>query len=238
MANDKELIAYVQKAAGLTLTGDTTEHVFFFAYGPTRTGKSTLLNTLREMLGDYGVHTPTETLLAKQYDSGIPADLARLAGARMVTAVEANWNRQIDEARIKAMTGGEPITARFLRRNFFEFTPDFKLWFAANDFPGVRGTAGAFWERVRAIPFEVEIPPEERDRNLREKLKAEWPGILAWAVRGCRKWQAEGLGIPERVQRTTGRWKQSADHVRKFVNEELTRDEGNALSSSDLYSHS
>ena len=154
----------------------------------------------------------------------------------MVTAVEANWNRQIDEARIKAMTGGEPITARFMRQDYFEFTPAFKLWLVANDFPKVRDTSGAFWERVRVIPFKAQIPEHERDPNLREKLKAEWPGILAWAVRGCLKWQREGLGKPRAVVDATGQWKEGADHVRRFVNDELIRDAGNTLASSELYS--
>jgi putative DNA primase/helicase len=173
--------------------------------------------------------------MSKQYDSTVPADLARLKGARMVTAIEVNWNRQIDEAKLKAMTGGEPITARFMRQNFFEFTPEFKLWLVANDYPQVRDTSGAFWERVRVIPFEVHIPDNERDPHLREKLKAEWPGILAWAVRGCLKWQREGLGKPQAVKEAIGGWKGNADHVRKFVKDELVRDSGNQLSSSDLY---
>ena len=161
LGGDAELVAYVQKAFGLTLTGVVTEQVFFFPYGPGRTGKSTLVNLFRDLMGDYGLHTPTETLLAKQYDNNIPTDLARMAGARMITAIEANWNRPIDEARLKAMTGGEPITARYMRRDFFQFQPEFKLWFVANDLPGVRGTASAFWARVRVIPFNVIVSDKQ-----------------------------------------------------------------------------
>ena len=146
-------------------------------------GKSTLVNLIRDMLGDYGCHTPTETLLTKQYDNNIPVDLARLAGARMVTAVEANFNRHLDEAKIKTMTGGEPIVARFMRQNLFKFDPEFKLWLVANDRPRVRGTDDAFWRRVRVIPLDITIPSGERDPKLPEKLRVEWPGILAWAVR-------------------------------------------------------
>ena len=156
--NDAGLRTFIQKAAGLSLTGVTTEQVFFFVYGKSGSnGKSTLVNLLRDMLGDYGCHTPIETLLVKQYDNNIPADLARLNGARMVTAIEANFNRHLDEAKIKAMTGGEPIVARFMRQNFFEFTPEFKLWIVANDRPRVRGTDAAFWRRVRVIPLTVKI---------------------------------------------------------------------------------
>jgi putative DNA primase/helicase len=229
---DEALADYLQLAIGYTLTGKTTEQVFFFAYGKGRNGKSTLLNTVRDMLGPYGIHTPTETLLAKQYDNAIPVDLARLDGARMVTAIEANWNRQLDEAKIKAMTGGEPITARFMRQNLFQFVPVFKLWFVANDFPRVRATADAFWRRARVIPFTVEIPEDEIDRDLPEKLKAEWPGILAWAVRGCLKWQQNGLPEPEAVTRAVKDWQDGVDHVQRFVSEVLVPEPGNIISGS------
>jgi putative DNA primase/helicase len=134
-------------------------------------------------------------------------DLARLAGARMVTAIEANFNRHLDEAKIKGMTGGDPITARVMRQNLFQFVPEFKLWLVANDRPRVRGTDDALWRRVRVIPFEVEIPKEEQDPSLPSRLRAEWPGILAWAVRGCLKWQREGLDEPNAVSQATGRWR-------------------------------
>lgn len=125
---DAEVMQYLQKCVGYTLSGVTSEQVLFFLYGKKgNNGKSTLVNTLRAMLGDYGIPTPTETLVVKQYDNAIPADLARLAGARMVTAIEANFNRQLNEARIKGMTGGDPITARLLYSNYSEFTPEFKL---------------------------------------------------------------------------------------------------------------
>jgi putative DNA primase/helicase len=237
LQGDKDLIRFFQKAFGSTLAGDISEQVCFFLQGPSKTAKSTLLNSLREMLGDYGVHTPTETLLTKQYDNAIPVDLARLAGARMVTAIEANWNRQLDEARIKGMTGGEPIVARFMRQNLFSFQPEFTLWLAANDFPRVRGTSGAFWERVRVIPFTVRIPPEERDKGLPAKLRAEWPGILAWAVRGCLKWQREGLQAPQAVNRGTKLWKEGADHLKRFVDESLVYEADGAVQASSLYRH-
>jgi putative DNA primase/helicase len=218
---DKDLIHYIQKCVGYTLTGDTSEQVLFFVYGPGNTGKSTLVNLIRKLVGDYGCHTPTETLLVKQYDNAIPADLARMAGARMVTAIEANFNRHLDEARIKAMTGGEPITARYMRQNFFEFTPSHKLWLVANDRPRVRSTDTALWRRIRVLPFSVEIPKSNCDPDLSEKLKAEWPGILAWAVRGCLKWQAERLIEPACVQTATADWQNQVDHLKRFVEETI-----------------
>ena len=187
------------------------------------------------MMGDYGAHTPTETLLVKQYDSSIPADLARLAGIRMVTAIEANFNRHLDEARIKGMTGGEPITARFMRQNFFEFKPCLKLWFGANDRPRVRHTDAAFWRRVRVLFFAVEISESERDPELPKKLRSEWPGILAWAVRGCLKWQAEGLVEPACVRLAASDWQKQVDHVQRFVEETVIFGVENEVQAASMY---
>jgi putative DNA primase/helicase len=233
--DDSNLANFIQKAVGYSLTGITTEQVLFFVYGKSgNNGKSTLVNLVRDMLGDYGLHTPTETLVVKQYDSGIPADLARLDGARMVTAVEANFNRHLDEAKIKSMTGGEPITARFMRTNFFQFVPVFKLWLVANDRPHVRGTDEAFWRRMRVIPLTINIPKAERDRDLATKLRAEWPGILAWAVRGCLKWQKDGLGMPGAVERATKDWQKEMDHLKKFIAEKVDIQPGFKLAASLL----
>ena len=173
------------------------------------------------MLGDYGLHTHTDTFLVKQYDNNIPADLARLAGARMVTAIEANPNRQLDAAKVKAITGGEPVEARFMRQNFFQYDPEFKLWLVANDPPRVRGTDDALWRRIRVIPLTIEIPQKERDQNLRQTLRSEWPGILAWAVRGCLKWQKNGLKPSRAVRAATKAWHSQMDHLKRFVEDEL-----------------
>jgi putative DNA primase/helicase len=173
---DAGLRTFIQKAVGYSLTGITTEQVFFFVHGKSgNNGKSTLVNLIRDMLGDYGCHTPTETLLTKQYDNNIPVDLARLAGARMVTAVEANFNRHLDEAKIKTMTGGEPIVARFMRQNLFKFDPEFKLWLVANDRPRVRGTDGC------VLASGARHPPRHHDslRRARPKAVRETPGPVA-----------------------------------------------------------
>jgi putative DNA primase/helicase len=233
--DDVKLRSFIQKAHGYSLTGITSEQVFFFIHGKSgENGKSTLVNLNRDMLGDYGKHTPTDTLLTKQYDNNIPADLARLDGVRMVTAIEANFNRHLDEAKIKAMTGGEPIVARFMRQNYFQFVPVFKLWLVANDRPRVRGTDEAFWRRVRVIPLTIKIPEGERDPNLPAKLRAELPGILAWAVRGCRKWQREGLAQPAIVRSATKGWQQEMDHLKKFIAEEVEIVSGFKIASSQL----
>jgi putative DNA primase/helicase len=235
-ADDRGLKTFIQKAVGYTLSGIMTEQVFFFVHGKSgNNGKSTLVNMIRDMLGDYGLHTGTETLLVKQYDNNIPADLARLTGARMVTAIEANVNRHLDEAKIKAMTGGEPITARFMRQDFFQFNPEFKLWLVANDQPRVRGTDTAFWRRVRVIPLTVKIPADEIDDNLSSKLRAEWPGILAWAVRGCLKWQKHRLRAPTVVRAATEGWHEEMDHLKRFVAEQLIISPGPNVSASEVY---
>jgi putative DNA primase/helicase len=234
--DDAGLRSFIQKAVGYSMTGVTTEQVFFFVHGKSgNNGKSTLVNLVRDMLGDYGCHTPTETLLTKQYENNIPADLARLAGARMVTAIEADANRHLAEAKIKGMTGGEPIVARFMRQNFFSFVPEYKLWLVANDRPKVRGTDDAFWRRVRVIPLGIRIPSDERDPKLKEKLQAELPGILAWAVRGCVKWQADGLAQPKAVRSATKGWHREMDHLKNFVAEQLIITPGYKLPSSQVF---
>ena len=233
---DKAVKRYMKKCVGYSLTGKTGEQVFFFCYGKSgRNGKSTFVNTVRDMLGDYGCHTPTETLMTKQYDNAISNDQARLAGVRLVTAVEANFNRHLDEAKLKAMTGGEKITARFMRQEYFEFLPRFKLWFVANDRPRVRGTDTALWRRIRVLPFNVEIPEAECDKDLPAKLRAEWPGILAWAVRGCLAWQCEGLIAPSAIRAAGDEWAHSADHLKRFVGEVLIRDPGHRIGAAPLY---
>jgi putative DNA primase/helicase len=153
----------------------------------------------------------------------------------MVTAIEANFNRHLDEARIKSMTGGEPITARFMRQNYFQFVPVLKLWLVANDPPRVRGTDQAFWRRVRVIPLTVQIPETERDSNLPAKLRNEWPGILAWAVRGCLKWQRRGLGMPGAVERATSGWQKEMDHLKRFVLEQLDIATGFKIGAAQLF---
>lgn len=236
--NDKKLMRYIRKCVGYSLTGETKEQVFFFCHGQSGSnGKSTLINLIRDMLGDYGRHTPTETLMTKQYDNVISNDQARLVGVRMVTAIEANFNRQLDEAKIKAMTGGEKITARFMRQEFFEFTPAFKLWLVANDRPRVRGTDTALWRRIRVIPFNVEIPMEEQNKDLPAKLRDEWPGILAWAVRGCIHWRKEGLDPPAAARHAVGEWANAADHLKRFVEEALVSDPGNRIAATSMYDH-
>lgn len=234
-SGDREFRLYLWRVFGYCLTGDTAEQVFFFLIGPGRSGKSVLANVWRELLGEYGRQADMETFLTKQYGNAIPTDVARLRGARVVVASEANFHRQIDEARIKTMTGGDPLVARFMRQNEFEFTAEFKLILVANDFPRVRQKDDAFWRRVRAIPMNRTVREEQVDPELLEKLRAEYPGILAWAVRGCRSWQEVGLPLPEVVRDGTERWKTFADVVRRFVTDRCVLEPGARVSASRLY---
>ncbi|HWP23570.1 MAG TPA: phage/plasmid primase, P4 family [Candidatus Binatia bacterium] len=209
-----ELIRFVQKAVGYSLTGSTREQVFFLLHGVGQNGKSTFVNGVAEILGDYAQRTPTETLVAKRVDSSISNDLARLAGARFVAATEIDRGRRLAEGLVKQITGSDPITARFMHREFFEFNPTFKLWFAANHKPRISGT-DAIMRRVRLIPFRVKI--EKVDRNLFEKLRTERAGILAWAVAGCIAWQREGLEPPAEIVAANEAYRQESDFIAPFL---------------------
>jgi putative DNA primase/helicase len=177
-AGDAELIAFVQRVAGYTLTGSTREHAMFFGFGTGANGKSVLINTISGILGDYHRTAAIETFTASKFDRH-PTDLAGLRGARLVTAIETEEGRRWDEAKIKALTGGDRIAARFMRQDFFEYLPGFKLVIAGNHKPSLRSVDESIRRRLNLLPFTVTIPPEDRDRDLPEKLKAEWPGILA-----------------------------------------------------------
>jgi P4 family phage/plasmid primase-like protien len=175
---DRELEAFLQRMIGYTLTGVTFEHALFFLHGPGGNGKGVFLNTLTGILGDYATVAPMETFTASLNDRH-PTDLAMLRGARMVTAQETEEGRQWSDTRVRALTGGDPITARFMHCNFFTYLPAFKLLMAGNHKPSLRSVDEAIRRRFNLIPFTVKIPPARRDPMLPEKLKAEWPGILA-----------------------------------------------------------
>lgn len=219
MGKDKDLVRFLQRAVGYSLTGSIREQCLFILYGTGANGKSTFLGTISQLLGEYASSTPTETLLVKTGGGGIPNDVARLKGARFVSAIEAEDGRRLAEALIKQMTGGDTMTARFLYGEFFEFVPEFKIFLAVNHKPLIRNTDHAIWRRIRLVPFTVTIPEAERDKDLPEKLRRELPGILAWAVQGCLDWQSEGLGMPAAVQRATAEYRAEMDVVDQFLAE-------------------
>ncbi len=192
LKGDQSLIAYMQKLAGYTLTGITTEQQLWFLYGRGRNGKGVFMSTLQSILGDYACTASMETFTETRNENH-PTELASLFGARMVLASETSEGRAWAENRVKSLTGGDKIAARFMRQDMFTFTPTFKLWFAGNHKPALRNIDPAMIARFNLVPFLVEIPPEERDPNFADKLQPEWPAILRWAINGCLKWQKEGL---------------------------------------------
>lgn len=231
------LIEFIQRAVGYSLTGDTGEQCLFFAHGAGANGKSTLLNVVSEILGDYATQCPAETLMAKQGGGGIPNDIARLRGARFVATSETEEGRRFAESTIKQLTGQDIIVARFLFGEFFEFRPAFKIWLAANHKPVIRGDDLAIWRRIRLIPFDVVIPTAERDQALPAKLRQEHAGILAWAVRGCLEWQRIGLSPPAEVTNATAEYRADMDLVGAWIEACCVISETAKASASALYSN-
>ena len=199
---NQSLIDYLQRVIGYSLTGSTSEHSLFFIYGSGANGKSTFLQTIGNLLGDYTAVASMETFVASANERH-STELARLRGARFVSAQETEEGRRWAEAKIKELTGGDKIIARLMRQDFFEFTPQFKLLIAGNHKPTLRNVDEAMRRRFHLIPFTANIPPEKRDHQLPAKLAAEAGGILQWAIDGCLKWQKEGLGKPEIVAEAT-----------------------------------
>jgi len=218
MAGNKRLSTFLQRAFGYSLTGDIGERSLFILYGMGANGKSTFLEVIRSILGEYAMRTPTETLMMKR-DGAIPNDVARLKSARFVSASETDEGKRLSEALIKDLTGGDTISARFMRGEWFEFVPEFKIWLATNHKPVIKGTDKGIWDRIKLIPFEVRISPEKQDKQLGRKLRKELPGILAWAVRGCLEWNKEGLGVPDEVRNATEGYRAEMDTFAQFLSD-------------------
>ena len=237
---DEELIQFVQAACGYTLTGDTREQVFFILHGSGSNGKSTFVNVLRDIFGDYGQKTSTDAILEKQAGSA-SNDVARLRGARFVSAIETSAGKRLAEALVKELTGQDAITARFLYQEYFEFIPVFKLWLACNHVPVIHGQEKGIWRRIRLIPFTVEFHDPDspdgpyKDKTLPEKLKAEYPGILAWVLRGCLEWQRNGLPAAKAVKAATGKLQQDMDILGGFLSENCVFQPSAQVSAKDLY---
>ncbi|MGH6690151.1 MAG: DNA primase family protein [Vicinamibacterales bacterium] len=235
MEGKQDLVCFWQKWMGYSLTGDTSEQAIVIAWGNGANGKTTLIVTTAHALDDYARSTPVETLLAKNGDTEVRHDLARLLGARFVAAVESDAGRRLSESLVKQITGGDRIIARSLYRDSFEFAPTFKLVLATNHRPVIRGTDHAIWRRIRLLPFAVTIPPEEQDRQLPDKLRAELPGILRWAVEGCLAWQRDGLGLPEAVRDATEAYREDMDTLGEFLGTRCVIEPGARTTSGALY---
>lgn len=216
---DDELVGFLQRLCGYLLTGSTDEQVLIFLYGPGGNGKSTFINTIAGVMGDYAVNTPMDMLGKTNDHDRHPTELARLHGARLVTANETAEGRRWDESRLKQLTGGDVISARFMGRDFFDFRPAFKLVVSGNHKPELRGIDDALKRRVRIVPFTVTIPEEKRISGLDRQLKREWPGILAWMVRGAEWWREIGLKPPFAVMAATADYFEQEDLVGAWLDE-------------------
>jgi putative DNA primase/helicase len=234
MDGNQNLISFLQRAIGYSLTGDTGEQCFFIFWGTGANGKTTFLQTINAMLGDYAKQTPTETLVVKK-KGAIPNDVARLKGVRFVTASEAEAYDRLAENLIKQMTGSDTVSARFLHQEWFDFEPNYKIFLATNHRPVIQGTDPAIWRRIKLIPFDVTIPEPERDRHLLKKLKEELPGIMAWAVRGCLEWIENGIGEPEEVKAATQDYRNEMDVFSQFISDCCVEKASLKTLSKDLY---
>ena len=232
--DDTQLQAYLQRMAGYMLTGSTQEHALFFLYGTGANGKSVFVNTLTSILGDYATHAPIDTFMEVHGDRH-PTDLAGLRGARFVSAIETEQGRRWNESKLKALTGGDKISARFMRQDFFDYLPQFKLIIAGNHKPLIRNINEAMKRRLHLIPFTVTIPAEKRDAQLIEKLLAERNGILAWAVEGCLQWLQHRLNPPSSVLSATEDYFDEQDAIGDFIKEEVVQLEQARIAIADIF---
>jgi putative DNA primase/helicase len=216
---EEAVISFVKRYSGYTLTGITRERLFAILYGFGKNGKTTLVELLRDVLGDYASNTDIETLLMRKYQ-GIGNDVAALKGARFVSAAEVEQGRRLAESKVKQLTGRDTVSARFLFAEKFDFAPEFKLWLSTNNKPVIQGTDDAIWDRIRLIPFTQRFDGARQDPKLPEKLRGELAGVLAWMVEGCLEWQEHGLGEPKTVRDATDQYRNEMDTLAAFLDEE------------------
>ncbi|MGC0097524.1 phage/plasmid primase, P4 family, partial [Ralstonia pseudosolanacearum] len=207
-----DLAAYLQRVVGYCLTGVTSEHALFFLYGTGANGKSVFVNVLATILGDYAANAPMDTFMEARGDRH-PTELAGLRGSRLVSSIETEQGRRWNESKVKAITGGDKVSARFMRQDFFDYLPQFKLLIAGNHKPAIRNVDEAMKRRLHLIPFTVTVPPERRDGRLTEKLLKERDGILAWAIEGCLAWQRQRLDPPACVRSATEEYFDEEDAI-------------------------
>lgn len=214
----EQLISFLQRACGYSLTGDTKEQVMFFLYGSGANGKSTFIDVIQYIMGDYGAATESTTFTTQKGDA-IRNDIARLVGMRFVSASENSTESLLDEALVKKLTGGEKISARFLHQEFFEFYPSFKIWWGFNHQPYIRDNTNSIWRRILLVPFEEKIPEKEQDKKLALKLHNEASGIFNWMVDGLIEYNRIGLQPPEVVKAATQEYREDQDILHDFIKE-------------------
>jgi putative DNA primase/helicase len=231
---DEELVRFVQRLAGYTLTGSTRERCFAILWGRGRNGKSSLVEVLNHVMGNYANTTDVETILTKRY-AGVGNDVAALKGARFVSAAEVEAGRQLAEAKIKNLTGSDTVSCRFLFGEPFKYRPQFKLWLSTNNKPEVKGADDAIWDRIKLIPFRVRFEGKNQDTNLPAKLQKERDGILTWMVAGCMGWQENGLGSAEAVTEATEGYREEMDEMGEFLASRCVIREGATDIFKDVY---
>lgn len=215
---DEETVSYVQKALGYSLTGMVGEEVLHFCFGMGRNGKSVFANVMTKLMGDYAITAPAEMLMRRERN-GATNDIARLCGSRLVLANETRSDQRFDDLTIKTLVSTERISARFLHNEFFDFWPTFKIWIRGNHKPVITDESNGAWRRIRLIPFENNIPEEQIDPGLEEKLLSEKEGILAWMVEGALKWKSEGLTPSPRIRSASNQYRTDCDVIGDFIEE-------------------
>jgi len=236
MLSRKSLVEFLKRALGSSLTGITSDKAMFILYGPGGdNGKSTMVEVIEMLLGNYARRTPVDTFLKKR-EGSIPNDIARLRGARFVWAAENDRGVRLAESLIKEMTGGDRLAARFLHGEFFEFMPTFKIWFATNHKPVIRGDA-AIWRRLKLVPFDYTITKDKQMKRheVMAMFQSELPGILNWAIEGCLEWQRDGLGVPDEVINATREYEAEQDTFSMFLEERCVRAPNARVMSLALY---
>lgn len=233
--HDQDLIDYVQTLVGYSMTGSVKEQIMMILYGNGRNGKSVFLETIRNILGTYARTIQASSIMVKQYSGGPNSDIARLAGARLVTSSEPNEGLRMDEGLVKQLTGGDTVVARQLYGQEFEFEPEFKIWLATNHKPIIRGTDDGIWRRIKLIPFTVQIPDDKVDKDLKYKLARESIGILNWAVDGALKWQRNGLHTPEVIKKASEGYRKEMDVLSEFISDECDLGDDREANAGQLY---
>ena len=226
---------FVKRAVGYTLTGSPEEHCMFILFGKGCNGKSTFIETVRAILGKYGCTTEMSAFIARKGDSGISNEIAALEGVRFATAAETEHGRALAESLIKSVTGGDEIKARKLYQEGREFKAVFKLWLSTNHKPMIRGTDDGIWRRLRLIPFTYSFTDAEKDKRFGEKLKAELPGILRWAIDGVVKWNQQGLGSCAEVDQASAGYRTEMDPIGPFIEDNCTVDPSQSVTGQALY---
>ena len=228
-----ELSRYMQQLAGYSLTGAIREHIFVYCYGGGRNGKSTFINTLIKIFGDYAGGAPPNLLISKRNDPH-PTELAFLRKLRMALGGEVKPGERLDEGKLKHLTGGEKITARTMRKDFTQFEPTHTLWLAGNQKLKIYATDLGMWERIKLIPFNATFTGEQRDTKLPDKLLKEAPGILNWTVKGCLDWQQNGFSEPEIVTKATSQYRADENLFQQWLNEKTEKDQYTNTTHKDL----